>query len=80
MGEAVVGTTWHDLAMERGGSVDVGMALFGLSGVQWLDDSPDVTCKDSMGQHAVEVGDCPVMSTSLRIWRLGVRIPRGAPL
>jgi hypothetical protein len=30
------------------------LAPAGLSGAYWLDDSPDVTCKDSTGQHAVD--------------------------
>jgi hypothetical protein len=30
------------------------LALLGPSGAHWLDDLPDVTCKESTRQHAVD--------------------------
>ena len=29
-------------------------ALLGLTGAHWLDDPPEVSCKDSMRQYAVD--------------------------
>ena len=34
------------------------LPLLGLTGAHWLDDPPDVTCKESTGQHAVD--SCPL--------------------
>ena len=36
--------------------------LLGLSGADWLDDPPDLNCKDSARQHAV---DEPLLSCNL---------------
>src|SRR5207247_782721 len=33
-------------------------ALLGPTGAHWLDDPPDLSCKDSTGHHAVD--DCPL--------------------
>jgi hypothetical protein len=30
------------------------LALLGLSGPQWLDNPPDLSCQDSTRQHAVD--------------------------
>ena len=30
------------------------LALLGPTGAHWLDDPPDLTCKDSTGQHAAD--------------------------
>jgi len=39
------------------------LALFGPTGAHWLDDPPDVRCKDSTCQYAV---DDPLLSCKQR--------------
>jgi hypothetical protein len=46
------------------------LAPLGPTGAHWPDDPPDVTCKDSTGQHSTD--GCPLSVTS----RLAVRVPR----
>jgi hypothetical protein len=39
-------------------------ALLGPTGAYWLDDPPDVACKESTRQHAVD--GCPLSCNPLR--------------
>jgi hypothetical protein len=60
-------------------SLSFHQALLGATGAYWLDDPPDVSCKDSTRQYAVDdsllsckqqVGGSSPPASS-RIWRLG---------
>jgi hypothetical protein len=42
-------------------------ALLGPTGAYWLDDPPDVACKESTRQHAVD--GCPLSCNPLRATR-----------
>src|SRR5829696_6451071 len=49
-------------------------ASLGLTGAHWLDDPPNLTCKDSTGQRAV---DDPLLSCKQQV---GGQVPPPAPI
>ena len=48
-------------------SVSFHLALLGATGAHWLDDPPDLSCKDSTGQYAAD-DPLPSCKQQVRPW------------